>query len=214
VRLGVIPAAMPTVALLTKPFQEKHPNVTIEVRALTSSAIQAKLDDFTLDAGLTYLDNEPPKNVRSRRLYDERYLFVANKESALAGSNCVRWQDAAEEKLCLLTEDMQNRRILNNLTQSLGLSLNPAVTTNSYLAICSHVALGGLSSIVPHTFSIIFAGRDDLILLDLIDPVHQQSIGLIWSDREPSPPLATAFTRCAAHVDIDLAMKAFSFPRK
>lgn len=209
-RLGVIPAAMPTVAMLTRPFQEQYAKVNVEVRSLTSAAIQAALDDFTLDAGITYLDNEPPTQVRSRRLYLEHYLFVTHKNNALGQCSEVRWKEAVGERLCLLTEDMQNRRIMNNLTRALGLPLNPSVTTNSFLAVCSHVASGAWSSIIPNAFSLIFSGCQDIVMRPLVEPRHEQAIGLVWTDRDPVPPLAAAFTRTAALLDLDQRMRELS----
>ena len=58
-RIGAIPVTLPAMALLTDPFAERHPKVTITVLSHTSIDIQRGLDDFSLDAGLTYLDNEP-----------------------------------------------------------------------------------------------------------------------------------------------------------
>ena len=66
-RLGAIPTALPLTAQLTTPFASVHPGVTISVISLSSVDIQRGLDDFTLDAGLTYLDNEPLARVRLTR---------------------------------------------------------------------------------------------------------------------------------------------------
>jgi DNA-binding transcriptional LysR family regulator len=204
-RLGVIPAAQPMVARLTAPFTRKHPYVSIDVRSMTSADIQRGLDKFELDAGLTYLDNEPLQNVQRQLLYRERYLFVTNKDAPLAKEAAIRWRDASDVNLCLLSEDMQNRRVLNNLAQSIGLELKPSVTTNSFLAICSHVCSGEWSSIVPHTFSFIFSGCEDLALIDLVEPVHTQGIGIVASDRDPLPPLARALMASAKCLNFSLA---------
>jgi DNA-binding transcriptional LysR family regulator len=98
---------------------------------------------------------------------------------------------------------MQNRRVLNNLANSIGLELAPTVTTNSFLAVCSHVCSGEWSSIIPHTFAYIFEGCEDLVLIDLVDPVHSQTIGLVASDRDPLPPLARALLSGATRLDLD-----------
>lgn len=201
-RLGVIPAAQPVVARLTAPFTQKHPYVSVDVRSMTSVDIQKGLEKYELDAGLTYLDNEPLPNVRRQALYRERYVFVTNKAGAFAKVPSIKWRDAARVNLCLLSEDMQNRRVLNSLAGTIGLELSPTVTTNSFLAICSHVCSGEWSSIVPHTFSYIFAGCEDLVLIDLVDPIHTQTIGLVASDREPLPPLARALMASAATVNL------------
>jgi DNA-binding transcriptional LysR family regulator len=202
-RLGVIPAAMPSVARLTSPFCAKHPHVTVDVLSMSSMQIQNALDKFEIDAGLTYLENEPLKHVRKKMLYRERYLFVTHVDGPLAQSDVVTWREAAKENLCLLQESMQNRRVLNNLVQSLGLNLCPSVTSDSFLAVCSHVCSGEWASIIPHTFSYIFAGCKDLSLIRLIEPEHSQAIGLVASDRDPLSPLAQALLHCASRVDLD-----------
>ena len=205
-RLGVIPAAMPAVAQLTAPFSAKHPQVTIDVQSVTSAEIQRGLDKFELDAGLTYLENEPIAHVRKAALYRERYLFVTSRSGPWAGAATIPWREAAGSNLCLLNEGMQNRRVLNKLVKSLGLELAPSVTTNSYLAVCSHVCSGTWSSIIPHTFAYIFAGCEELALIDLVDPVHSQTIGLVATDRDPLPPLARALMACATRLNLELSL--------
>ncbi len=202
-RLGVIPAAMPTVAKLTSPFCAKHPGITVDVFSMTSAEIQAGIDKFELDAGLTYLENEPLTNVRKTPLYREQYLLVTHVDSPLAQTNVVTWKEAVVENLCLLNESMQNRRVLNKLAASLGLKLTPTITSNSYLAVCSHICTGEWSSIIPHTFSYIFAGCKDLAFVELVEPRHSQAIGLVVSDRDPLSPLAHALIRCAARLELD-----------
>ncbi|HEY8033888.1 MAG TPA: LysR family transcriptional regulator [Methylocella sp.] len=81
-RLGIIPAAMPLVSCLTARFSSAHPAATVEVTSMTSRAIQKGLDAFELDAGVTYLDNEPLEHVRRVPLYNERYVFVTGGEAA------------------------------------------------------------------------------------------------------------------------------------
>ncbi len=207
-RLGVIPAAMPVVAKLTTPFAIKHPQVSIDVLSMTSAEIQRSLDKFEIEAGLTYLENEPLSNVRKTVLYREKYLFVTSRSSPEAGAGTITWNDAAASNLCLLHESMQNRRVLNNLARSIGLELTPTVTTNSFLAVCSHVCSGEWSSIIPHTFAYIFSGCDDIAMLDLVDPVHSQTIGMVTTDRDPFPPLAQALIRCDTRLNLERAFNA------
>lgn len=207
-RLGVIPAAMPAVAKLTAPFTLKHPQVTIDVQSATSAEIQRALDKFELDAGVTYLENEPLQHVRKAALYRERYLFVTSRKPGSAGKSVITWREAVRSNLCLLNESMQNRRVLNNLARSLGLELEPTVTTNSFLAVCSHVCSGRWSSIIPHSFAYIFAGCEDIALIDLIEPVHTQTIGIVATNRDPLPPLARAFMATGSRLNLELAFSS------
>lgn len=191
-RLGVVPAALPSVSCLTASFLAAYPNAIVEVISMPSRLIQKGLSSFEIDAGVTYLDNEPLEHVRRIPLYNERYIFVAKSGSPHTGRRTITWREAARERLCLLSEDMQNRRIIDAVFESLGVKAAPPVVCNSYLGICSHLRHGGFASIVPHNFFYVFAGLDDLVSIDLIEPAHGQAVGLVLNDRDPLPPMASA----------------------
>ena len=112
-RLGAIPTSLPVVPRLTGPLRRRHPDLRFAIRSLSSREIERGLQESELDAGLTYLDNEPLHAVRSKRLYEEGYVFIAPSESRWAESESISWEAAAEAPLCLLSPDMQNRRIVD-----------------------------------------------------------------------------------------------------
>ena len=207
-RLGVIPAAMPSVAFLTARFAAAHPAAKIEILSMTSRAIERGLEAFEIDGGMTYLDNEPIEHVRRLPLYREQFVFVVHRTHSCAGRTSLTWKEAAAERLCLLSEDMQNRRIINQLASSIGIAINPTVVSNSFLAVCSHLRQGEWASIVPHTFLYIFGGAADLVALDLVEPAHSQAIGLVLSDRYPSSPMAEALINSIAGIDFDRELSA------
>jgi DNA-binding transcriptional LysR family regulator len=207
-RLGVIPAAMPTVSFLSARFSVNHPAATIEIHSMTSRAIQKALGAFEIDGGVTYLENEPLENVRRVPLYRERYVFVAHRDHVDAVRETISWQEAAVHRLCLLSEDMQNRRIINNLAASIGVTIKPEIVSNSFLGICSHLRHGEWASIVPHTFFYIFGGAPDLVAIDLVEPVHRQSIGLVLSDRDPLSPMAEALLGSIGNTDLEADLAA------
>lgn len=89
--------------------------MTLEIWSLSSKAIQSSLSAVEIDAGVTYLENEPLTQVRRLPLYVERYLLATVAGSALAMRSQIGWREASAQRLCLLSEDMQNRRILNAL---------------------------------------------------------------------------------------------------
>jgi DNA-binding transcriptional LysR family regulator len=205
-RLGVIPAAMPVVGLLTEPFCAAHPAASVEIHSISSKAIQADLDAFELDAGLTYLDNEPLSHVRRLPLYFERYLLATAAAGPFGGRTQIGWREASALRLCLLSDDMQNRRILNSVFGMQGVDVRPDVVSNSFLGILSHLRTGVWSSIVPHTFSHLFGEQRDIALIPLIEPIHTQSIGLVTSDLEPPPPMARALEACARSLNLEHAL--------
>jgi DNA-binding transcriptional LysR family regulator len=202
-RLGVIPAALPAVAFITGRFCAANPGATVAIRSLTSRAIAEGLDAFEIDGGLSYLENEPIAHVQRVPLYHERYRLIVPANHRYAGRKAVSWMEAAAEKLCLLSQDMQNRRIIDRLAGSIGLSVHPPIVSNSFLAVVAHLRDGGWASIVPHSILHLLGPQADLIAIDIVDPEHREAIGLVVPDREPRSPMATALLAAAIDADIE-----------
>lgn len=202
-RLGVIPAALPAVGFITDKFCEANPGATITIRSLTSRAIAEGIDAFELDGGITYLDNEPIAHVERVPLYRERYKLAVPSGHALAGRGAVSWQEATAERLCLLSADMQNRRIIDRVAFSIGLGVRPQVVSNSFLSVCAHLRQGGWASIVPHSFFHLVGEQPGLVTLDLVEPVHSEAVGLVISDRMPRAPMASALFAAALEAEIE-----------
>jgi DNA-binding transcriptional LysR family regulator len=148
-RIGAIPVTLPIVPLLTVPFAQRHQRTDIVVTSQTSIEIQRRLDDFDLDVGVTYLDNEPLARIRTLPLYRERYVLVTQPDGVLGDRPAVGWAEAASLPLCLLTPDMQNRRILDMHFHEGGAEIHATLETNSLLTLWSHLRLGHWSSVVP-----------------------------------------------------------------
>jgi DNA-binding transcriptional LysR family regulator len=209
--LGVIPAAMSAVSFLTSRFAAAHPAAHVEIRSMTSRAIERALEAFEIDAGVTYLENEPLQHVRKVPLYHERYVFVARRGHPASSATSMTWKEAAAERLCLLSEDMQNRRIINKVASSIGVEIKADVVSNSYVAILSHVRRGEWASIVPHTYARLLSAAD-LIAIDIIEPIHTQAVGLVLSDREPLSPMSGALLSSIANVDFERDLDAADAP--
>jgi DNA-binding transcriptional LysR family regulator len=206
--LGVIPAAMPAVAFVTARFCERHPAAKVEIQSMTSRAIQNALDRFEIDGGMTYLDNEPLANVRRVALYREHFVFAVRREHPLAGRQEMSWSEASKQRLCLLSEDMQNRRIIDTLAHSVGVVIQPEIVSNSYLAVCAHLRQGRWASIVPHTFFTTFGGASGLVGVPLVAPIHDQPVGLVLADRDPPSAMASALLAAVGGADLEAEIAA------
>jgi DNA-binding transcriptional LysR family regulator len=190
-RLGVIPTALPMVADLTGPFVARHPKVRVTVLSRTSAEILAGIERLELDAGLTYLDNEPLGRVAQVPLYTEFYRFLCAPGTALAGRARVTWAEVAEEPLCLLTADMQNRRIVNQLLAEVGAKAQPSVESNSTIALIAHVKTGKWASVVPMRLAEMFT-EGGLRAIPITEPEAEHLMGLIAARREPQTPVLAA----------------------
>ncbi|WP_022682318.1 LysR family transcriptional regulator [Sphingobium bisphenolivorans] len=191
VRLGAIPASMPAVGCLIAALQSRHAGLNVSVRAMTSRQIERELAAFELDAGLTYLDFEPPAHALSVPLYAERAMLV----TAVGGvpiPDPLDWEALAELPLCLLHQGMQNRRILDARLAERGLALRPRVTADSYVALLALVQQGGLCSIIPDNHATLLAGLAWAKMAQLPEMGEGSRVGVIVSDSAPMGPLAQA----------------------
>ena len=191
-RIGAIPTALPVVSHLTSPFYMRYPRVTLTVLSLTSQEITRGIDDFELEVGLTYLDNEPLAHVHAKPLYAEEYVFLTSTSGPFAHLDSIPWAEAGEAPLCLLTGDMQNRRIIDGIFRSVGRAPAPVVETNSIFNLCTHAAAGHWSSIVPRPLLRFFGMPQGTKALKLTDPETSRMVGIVMSDREPENRVARA----------------------
>jgi DNA-binding transcriptional LysR family regulator len=111
-RLGAIPTTIPIVPFLTGPFRSAYPDMHQLVKSLSSDDIIRDLDSFELDLGLTYLEDQRLEGFRVWPLFRERYVLLARNAESIGKRAQLSWTDAAKLPLCLLTENMQNRRII------------------------------------------------------------------------------------------------------
>jgi len=203
-KIGAIPVTLPIVSLLTTPFHKRHPHTTIIIRSLTSIEIQRGLDDFSLDIGITYLDNEPLARVRRLHLYTERYVLLTRKDDKTPDRKTITWAEAATHPLCLLTSDMQNRRIIDMHFHEAGAEVHAAIETNSLITLWSHLHFGQWSTVVPHSFLSLIGEPEGMVALSLIEPEASHAVGLVASDRDPLPPVARAFLDLVKQFDLHL----------
>src|SRR5438552_6101566 len=68
-RIAAIPTTLAMVASLTTPFRAQHPDVRFTILSRTSIDILNALENLEIDAGLTFLDNEPLGRVSAVPLY-------------------------------------------------------------------------------------------------------------------------------------------------
>lgn len=194
-RIGVIPTALPAITHLVTAFAQHHPAVQVQILSCSSREIQRRLDEFSLDAGVTYLDNEPLGNVRMVALYSETYFLLTQREGALGGRAAASWAEAADLPLCLLTPDMQNRRIVDSAFRMADRIVRPALETNSMMNLYTTVRHGRWSSIVPDQVVALMRLPPELVALPLVAPAITYVVGVVYSDRHPFTPLAQALAK-------------------
>ncbi|WP_299358837.1 LysR family transcriptional regulator [uncultured Paracoccus sp.] len=188
-RIAVIPTALTWAARLTAHFGELHPNVRFTILSRTSIEILAMIDNLDVDAGISYLDNEPTGRVITEPLYEERYCLLCSPGSPLAACDSIGWDELAGEKLALLTPDMQNRRIINKSLNEAGLVPRVVLESDSPLALVTNVLAGSCVTVLPEDIARCLTTGTDLALVPLRSSTPGHFVGVVAPWREPRTPV-------------------------
>lgn len=199
IRLACIPTALPIAARLCSTLADRHPGVSFRIQSTSSQFMIALLDDFQIDGGITYLDNDPLPQMAATPLYTETYRLVTADEALFHGRRSVNWSELSSLPLCLFTPDMQNRRIVDQILaeHAAGPKASASTETNSSLVMAALVSSGRWSSIMPPVLIEAVALKPGARSLPIMDPNVTHSVGLIVSRREPMTPLVRALNQAA-----------------
>ena len=191
-RIAALPSAMPLVARLTVPLQLRHPNVRFTVLGRTSTVLLNMLRQREIDAGVTYLSNEPIGDVTAVPIYREEYLLLTTPDGPFGDSDRVTWSQAGQAPLCLLARDMQSRRIVDSILRRIGIESIPLMETDSLSALMAHVRVGQWASIIPNSALESAELTETLRAIPIIEPEVFHTIGLVVSEQAPAQPAITS----------------------
>ncbi|MDP9603064.1 UNVERIFIED_ORG: DNA-binding transcriptional LysR family regulator [Variovorax paradoxus] len=200
-RMGVIPASLPLVPMLTQCCLQHYPRMRHEIYTLSATEILRKIGGFELDLGLSYLDDERLDAFATLPVFRERYVFVAAEKSMLEGVASMSWSEAAGFPLCLFTTNMQCRRGMDAAFAAAGVEAAPQVETDSMTALWAHVRRAGLYSILPHSVLCLTEPTQQLFSVPMV-PQLQRDIGLVFSGQLPRAPLLDAAMRQFRELDL------------
>lgn len=188
-RLAVIPTALTATSSLTSQFARKNPNVRLSILSRSSGQILEMMETLEIDAGITYLDDEPLGRVIAEPLYSENYVLVTAQP---LDADTIAWAELASQPLCLLTPDMLNRRIINMHLQEAGVEIEPGIEANTITVLISHVMAGNWATILPLKAAEIYLRTSALHATPIRKPDALHRVGLIAPHREPNTPVLEA----------------------
>jgi DNA-binding transcriptional LysR family regulator len=185
IRIAAIPTALGMVASLTTPFRARHPDVRFSILSRTSIEVLSMLENLEVDAGLTYLDNEPLGRVNTIPLYHEHYRLLTAPDGLFGDRDRVTWAEVGKVPLCLLTPDMQNRRIIDRLLRAAGVEASPTLVSDSMIVLFTHVRTGRWASVMPAKLADTLGLSDAVRAIPIVEPDSAHAIGMVVPHREP-----------------------------
>ena len=137
-------------------------------------------------------EREPLGRVVSVPLYSERYQLITAAGTEFSDRKSVTWAEVANLPLCLLTPDMQNRRLIDQHLAEAGSVARPTLESNSMIVLFSHIRTGKWSSIMPLNLAETFGFAEPIRAIPIVEPDASHLVGLVAADRQPHTPLVAA----------------------
>jgi DNA-binding transcriptional LysR family regulator len=203
--IGAVPSAVQAITLLAEDYRRLIPDLTLEVYALSTRDILQRLKKQELHLGVTYGQSADPDGYDVLPLFKERYVLVAGGQETLPHS--MSWADVAGLPLCLFSQEMQNRRILDEAFQNAGVTPRVVLETNTIGVLFSETRGGRVFSIMP--VSALPPYLVDMgIRIHPILPERASSIDLLRLRREVQPPILDVAWELAANLDLQRILDA------
>ncbi|MFC9790874.1 LysR family transcriptional regulator [Rhodococcus sp. NPDC127528] len=212
-RLGVIPAAATTVAVITDPFCAEHPLVRVQLEtSLRSADIVERVRRFELDAGIVYDGGLNTAGLVVTPLYEERHVLVAGRDLLAGRSDTIGWAEALELPMCLLNKGMRGRQLIDEALTTQDLEVSPQLETDSIATLLAHIDTGRWASIVPRTWLRSLRPPAGTRVLRLDAPAVTARISLVTDAVEPGSVLTRALIRSVQDAGVDGALAGPSMP--
>jgi DNA-binding transcriptional LysR family regulator len=200
--IGVIPTAEPLIARLTLAVQKRYPGISVTILSRTSREIERGLAEHSLDAGVSYAEEPLDIETRAIPLYLERYLVVGVAKLMPGRRTAISWREAAALPLCMLSRDMQNRRLLDRHFEEAGIVPAVVAESDTLIGVLSHIYSGGWCGILPAAMLGFLKGLPNVRQLPLDQPEIAHQIALIVPVRQPLSPLTQAIISVTSDVNL------------
>ncbi|ULP42709.1 LysR family transcriptional regulator [Mycobacterium lentiflavum] len=203
-RLGAVPTASTTASLVLSAFCSAHPLVKVHINSrLAATEVYRRLREFELDAAIVHASHDDAHDVDLVPLYAERYILLSPSDMLPSGATTLRWPDAAQLPLALLTADMRDRQIIDEAFAGHGITVSPQVETDSVASLLAQVASGNWACIVPHTWLWTSPLGAEIRAVEMVDPIVKAEITLATNSSGPGSPVARALVASAHELSLD-----------
>lgn len=162
---------------LLQAFQEKYPDIPVELYEYASLKAASLVQDGALDVAMVNMDFYNIDKLNSYKLLTDQIVFVTAPDHPLAKNQELNAQQLENEPIILYnTDSVQNTSLMNYFKAS-GITPNVIMHASQLFTIHQFVKekLGG-----AFLYSSLLKNLPDLVGIPVV-PTIQQEIGFVWS---------------------------------
>ena len=172
---------------------------------MSSAELVRRLAAHEIDGGITYVEDEPLGAALTMPLYDERYYLLAPRRQIGRNRTTMGWAELSGQPLCLLTTDMQNRRLIDAALTRAGVVASPRVEADDVMALLAF-AQAGYPCVIAHPWLALEGVPRGMSAIALDSPSVTHSIGLVTLPLEPASPMVRTLRAELAAAEIAIAL--------
>ena len=190
IRLGAITSMSPVLPIILQRIRKAYPLVSVDVRFVGNEELQTGLDNFSIDCGITYMDQaaEMPW-CESVPIFEETWSLLVPDSFEFEEINEISWEQAGDLPLALLRPSMYERAIAEETFTRAGKKVTPKIESESILHLMFQTQFTELCTIIPSHYTRMPGLHSGTKALLLKDPVIRKGIGLFWLKTETAIPI-------------------------
>ena len=202
IRLGAITSMSPVLPIILQRIRRAYPLVSVDVRFVGNEELQTGLDNFSIDCGITYMDQaaEMPW-CDSVPIFEETWSLLVPDSFEFEEIDEISWEQAGDLPLALLRPSMYERAIAEEIFAQAGKKVTPKIESESILHLMFQTQFTELCTIIPSHYTRMPGLHSGTKALLLKDPIIRKGIGLFWLKTETVIPI----TKIAEEVGQSLA---------
>ena len=202
IKLGAITSMSPVLPIILQRIRRAYPLVSVDVRFVGNEELRTGLDNFSIDCGITYMDQaaEMPW-CDSVPIFEETWSLLVPDSFEFEEIHEISWEQAGDLPLALLRPSMYERAIAEEIFAQAGKKVTPKIESESILHLMFQTQFTELCTIIPSHYTRMPGLHSGTKALLLKDPVIRKGIGLFWLKTETVIPI----TKIAEEVGQSLA---------
>ena len=181
---------------LLRDYQERYPNITLEVREAYAIGIYDMLRQEEADIAIGPIDRGE-SDFTCRKLQDDPYAVIMSRDYPLAGRAEIAMQDIVDEPHVVLERESAIYESMVELFAEQGRVWRPKFELSHHQSLYGLLSAGLGVTVMPES-ALPPESADRFHIARLVEPERSRELGLIFVKGNTLSPAAEAFSALAA----------------
>lgn len=158
-------------------FHKTYPKLSISVTETID--VYEEILNGTRDLGVTTVPIKPDDRISIIHLFHEEFALAIRSDHPLAKAKTIPFDQLQQLKMIMFGSGHQITKIIQEICQEKGISLDTPIVTSTLLTLLSLVDQGIGASILPRML-LDYLNHENIVAVKLLSPTPSQDICIIY----------------------------------